>query len=212
MGKTRRDREEAAQRLIPRATTVLGLARRTARVPEGRFAWWQHAPATWDPILPRAEVTRTRRRRMLRQTSLGSTRRRYAGDKLRWGYFGPPSTIGLSSETQGCGAHVTTRAHRLPRGRGFGARCVGFGMLPPGTRRARKPCEPQGRPPTPGVGPLDLWRAPFGPGAANAIAAFCCPGEKSPRARNWFWEFWSRKIPGEFSKRKFSKRSFRKQK
>ena len=178
MGKTRRDRKEAAQRLIPRATTVLGLARRTARVPEGRFAWWQHAPATWDPILPRAEVTRTRRRRMLRQTSLGSTRRRYAGDKLRWGYFGPPQHNRPLLGDQGWGARWSTR--RLPRGRGFGARCVGFGMLPPGTRRARKPRGPQGRPPTPGVGPLDLWRAPFGPGAANTIAAFCRPGENPP--------------------------------
>ena len=61
MGKTRRDREEAAQRLIPRATTVLGLTWRTARVPEGRFAWWQHAPATRDPALPRAEVPCTPR-------------------------------------------------------------------------------------------------------------------------------------------------------
>ena len=178
MGKTRRDREEAAQRLIPRATTVLGLARRTARVPEGRFAWWQHAPATWDPILPRAEVTRTRRRRMLRQTSLGSTRRRYAGDKLRWGNSGPPSTIGLSSETK-VGARAGPRA--ASRGAEASAPDVwGLVCSPPGTRRARKPRGPQGRPPTPGVGPLGLWRAPFGPGAANTIAAFCRPGENPP--------------------------------
>ena len=121
MGKTRRDREEAAQRLIPRATTVLGLTWRTARVSEERFAWGQHAPATRDPALPRAEVTRTRRRRMLRQTSLGSTRRRNAGDKLRWGYFAPPPAQLASPRRPKVGARGSQRAH-LPRGRGFAAR------------------------------------------------------------------------------------------
>ena len=152
MGKTRRDREEAAQRLIPRATTVLGLARRTARVPEGRFAWWQHAPATWDPILPRAEVTRTRRRRMLRQTSLGSTRRRYAGDKLRWGYFGPPSTIGLSSETK-VGARAGPRA--TSRGAEASAPDVwGLVCSPLGPAGQESPANPKEGPQHPG---LALW-------------------------------------------------------
>ena len=149
MGKTRRDREEAAQRLIPRATTVLGLARRTARVPEGRFAWWQHAPATWDPILPRAEVTRTRRRRMLRQTSLGSTRRRYAGDKLRWGYFGPPSTIGLSSETK-----VGARAGPRAASRGAEASPPKCGVsAPPWDARGKAAPRTPGEAPTSGVTP-----------------------------------------------------------
>ena len=152
MGKTRRDRKEAAQRLIPRATTVLGLARRTARVPEGRFAWWQHAPATWDPILPRAEVTRTRRRRMLRQTSLGSTRRRYAGDKLRWGYFGPPSTIGLSSETK-VGARAGPRA--ASRGAEASAPDVwGLVCSPLGRAGQESPADPKEGPQHPG---LALW-------------------------------------------------------
>ena len=152
MGKTRRDRKEAAQRLIPRATTVLGLTWRTARVPEGRFAWWQHAPATRDPALPRAEVTRTRRRRMLRQTSLGSTRRRYAGDKLRWGYFGPPSTIGLSSETK-VGARAGPRA--ASRGAEASAPDVwGLVCSPLGHAGQESPANPKEGPQHPG---LALW-------------------------------------------------------
>ena len=152
MGKTRRDREEAAQRLIPRATTVLGLTWRTARVPEGRFAWWQHAPATWDPILPRAEVTRTRRRRMLRQTSLGSTRRRYAGDKLRWGYFGPPQHNWPLLGDQGWGAG---RIRAASRGAEASAPDVwGLVCSPLGHAGQESPANPKEGPQHPG---LALW-------------------------------------------------------
>ena len=177
MGKTRRDREEAAQRLIPRATTVLGLARRTARVPEGRFAWWQHAPATWDPILPRAEVTRTRRRRMLRQTSLGSTRRRYAGDKLRWGYFGPPSTIGLSSETK-----VGARAESAPPPEGPRLRrpMCGVWYAPPWDAQGKKaPRTPRKAPNTRGwpFGPLE---GSFWPWGGECNRRLLLPGGKIP--------------------------------
>ena len=200
MGKTRRDREEAAQRLIPRATTVLGLTWRTARVPEGRLAWGPHATATRDPILPRAEVTRTRRRRMLRQTSLGSTRRRYAGDKLRWGYFGPPSTIGLSSETK-----VGARAESAPPPEGPRLRrpMCGVWYAPPlGHAGQESPANPKEGPQHPG---LALWA--FGGlllalGRRMQSPPSAARGKNPPGPAIGFGNFYPGKFPGEIFHKK----------